>query len=116
MTPEEKTEALRAVGAQLVGQSYEHGAVRITFTQPPQVDDHGRLVVWVEATRDGTPLVLDLPFIYVNPPLGVIVGYDPQFRIQRHGKGGDQGGHLPIVENRPIDALKQIVADTVDQS
>lgn len=39
-----------------------------------EVDDLHRLIVLCEAWRDGVQLVLDLPFVYVNPPLKMAPG------------------------------------------
>lgn len=92
----DKARALHAVAESLVGKSYVRGPLRITVTQPPEVDEHGRLVVWVSATRNGQPLDLDLPFIYVNPPLGIRLA-DKSVKVD----------HLA--------ALKAVVAETVDR-
>lgn len=89
-----KAKILHAVAQTLIGKSYVRGPLRITITKKPEVDEHGRLVIWVSATRNGTILDLDLPFIYVNPPLGI-----------RHADGTLKVDHLK--------ALKDIIAQTV---
>lgn len=50
-----------------------------------EVDDLHRLIVFCEAWRNGVQLTLDLPFIYVNPPLKISPGDNesPELVLQR---------------------------------
>jgi hypothetical protein len=83
-----KGNAYRAIADQIVDQPWTDGDLTVTITSL-EVDAKHRVVVMCEARRGGVQLTLDLPLVYVNPPL------------VHHG-----------VES-PVAALRQAVMDTV---
>ena len=85
---EVKGNAYRGIGQQIVNEPWIDGDLTINVTSL-DVDDKHRVIVHCQAWRGGTRLMLDLPFIYVNPPLV------------------HQGEESPLV------ALRTMVTDTV---
>lgn len=85
---EVKGNAYRGIRGQIVNKPWTDGDLTINITSL-EVDDKHRVVVQCEVWRDGAKLVLDLPFIYVNPPLV---------------HGGNES---------PVAVLGQIIAETV---
>lgn len=83
-----KGNAYRGIATSVVNEPWTDGDLTINVTSL-EVDDKHRVVVNCEAWRDGEKLSLDLPFIYVNPPLV-------------------HGG-----EESPVVVLQEIVAQTV---
>lgn len=83
-----KGDAYRGIAAQLVSQSWQDEELIINVTSM-DVDEQHRVIVRCEAWRADQPLALDLPFIFINPPL---VHQD---------------------QESPLAALQHIIAETV---
>lgn len=97
--------------AQIVDKPFTVGDLEITIVENPSYDLSTRcLTVWVKATRNGKELVLDLPFIYVNPPISVR-NYGQKIE-ERSLSDGQSVTSYGITEN-PFEAVKQMIADTV---
>lgn len=60
--------ALRPHLLGLVGLSWSTGPITIQIDDA-QIDELGRLIVFCRAWRARRPIPLDLPLIFVNPPL-----------------------------------------------
>lgn len=96
---------------QIVSKPFTVGDLEITIVENPSYDPLTRcLTIWVEATRNGKPLVLDLPFIYVNPPISVRDYNQPV--DEKALSDGQTVSSYGVTEN-PFEAVKQMIADTV---
>jgi|SRR4029079_13614445 len=87
---EVKGNAYLGIAHHVINEPWQDGDLTINVTSL-NVDGTHRVIVECEAWRDGTKLSLDLPFIYVNPPL------------------------IHNGEESPLTTLKQIVLDTINR-
>jgi hypothetical protein len=80
----------------------------ITVTAMEEVD--GNLVSTMEATRQGVPVVLNNPFVYVNPPLMI---EDPQGDVIRTWTDRNGVEHSINYREAPLLAYRALVVDSV---
>jgi hypothetical protein len=90
-TPLERVQAIVAAYRDTAREfSIPGTALAVSLQKAPQLVD-GNLVLWLNVTRDGVPLPVNNPFVFVNPPLR---------------RPGD-------TDDRPLLALVQMIAQTV---
>ena len=68
-----KGTAFHGLKDQVRNQPWTDGEITINITGL-ETDSFNRVIVFCEAWKDGVQLTLDLPFIYVNPPLTISPG------------------------------------------
>lgn len=94
----------------LVGRVVTYRGIDATLTQPPVVRDDGALVLvgraWVGNGKARRELVLDLPFVIVNPP--VLVD-DPAGDIDVGGGRKARYDALAALRDIVFDALARFV-------
>ena len=68
-TPLERVQAIVAAYRDTARQFTIPGTtLAVSLAKPPELVD-GNLLLWLNVTRDGVPLGVNNPFIFVNPPL-----------------------------------------------
>lgn len=81
-----KSVALRDNLAAVVGQTFNLAEFTVRITQLPQYDaERNWLMVWCEIQVHGSPIALDLPLCFVNPP--VLAPTGPQGAMREDLRG-----------------------------
>lgn len=104
-------EELRRVGMVSFSRQHDGHTVDVLLTKVTVAELNGNQVLSVVASarRDGVPLEVDNPLLYVNPPICVP---DGTFEIVVDTVIGDQL-QMPNYIESPDDALEVIVFDTI---
>lgn len=91
-------------------REFSYNGIDITITAGPDVQN-GVLVVEIQASRDGTPLPVDNPYLFVNPPTKVP---DGTWRRETDDLGEERD--VPNMREDPGEAFRQIVGQSVERA
>jgi hypothetical protein len=78
-----------------IGPTFVRGRYTIKFTQPVEYRVGARLALWIEVTKDGAPVPLNLPIYVVNPPVRV-----------PDGQGGFEEDLIEVIQSVIIGLVK----------
>jgi hypothetical protein len=114
LTDEEKRASIRSIKANGLRNN---ATFPFTFTVAPYtITAHdaqvmnGNLVAVLSATRSGVPVPLDNPFVFVNPPIMIPDTSNPEVEYDIEGR------RTRGFSESPLQALRQIVVDAVDDA
>lgn len=85
--------------------------LEIVLLREPVVRPDGALEVWLEAKRDGKPIAVDNPYLFVNPPVMVPDGTYRLEDVEQFGKRVQV--EVENFHEDPDEALRIVLADAV---
>lgn len=91
-------------------RAFSYNGIDIRITRAPRVNEKGQFEVWLEASRDGVPLPVDNPYLFVNPPTKV-----PDGTWRREEIDGEERDVRNMREDA-AEAFRQMVGQAVERA